>query len=620
MGGWNGHYIVCINETNVDNMHLDLISVNPTSGDVVYNLHASDEDVLHSLETIFHVLKPCEIILPKEQINKNIEIFVESYRKNNNDFIRIERLAPDNNVSASSDECSKKLDITDAECDGLLGCIDLFTAYLRQFDLHELLISFDNYRPFGGGNIYMKLDNSTICNLELFDNNVNGQVKGSLFWILDHTTTSFGRRLLKRWLSEPLLDVDAINSRLDGITELAKNMEVYCIQNIKKQFHWMSDLEKGLTLIYHRKVTPEKFIKTLTQLEKQRELFLSYKEEISKLCSSTILVDLYKDIPGLLGTSVSECLNKLNKSEAGKASKENLFKDSSNYPAIQNCHTKIRELEGQLEQHRKRDIVSVLKNTNTEFRIVSGLEYLIEVKNTNLKIVPSDWLKICSTKQVTRFRTPYVEQIFKKLCLVREELVIASNEAWDSFLDEFSTIYHVCRRAVGKIAVFDCLFSLAIVTKQPNFCRPQFDTSRDIIAINDGRHPVIDALLGEQEQFVANDTILTDTQKFMLISGPNMGGKSSYIKQVALTCIMAQVGSYVPATSAVLSPIDGVYTRMGASDDIVKSRSTFLVELEEASRSMRKATSKSLVILDELGRGKPVFLLFVDHCSVFYGV
>ncbi|XP_078376034.1 DNA mismatch repair protein Msh3-like [Oculina patagonica] len=267
------------------------------------------------------------------------------------------------------------------------------------------------------------------------------------------------------------------------------------------------------------------------------------------------------------------------------------------------CNLEIERILAELKSHRS-EFRQILRHPSLDYCCVSGNEFLIEVRNTNLKMVPGDWVKISATKQVSRFRTPFVEDKFKLLCQWREQLSITCQEAWLEFLALFSEGCSRYRRAVHHIATLDCLFSLAAVAKQPGFTRPVVKDCEAHIYIKQGRHPVLDSLLPENEQFVPNDTHMNvNSNRCMIITGPNMGGKSSYIKQVALIAILAQVGSYVPAEEARVGVLDAVFTRMGAMDNIYKGQSTFMVELQETSDIIAQATPKSLVILDELGRG-----------------
>uniref|UniRef100_A0A8D2H0L0 DNA mismatch repair proteins mutS family domain-containing protein n=2 Tax=Urocitellus parryii TaxID=9999 RepID=A0A8D2H0L0_UROPR len=228
---------------------------------------------------------------------------------------------------------------------------------------------------------------------------------------------------------------------------------------------------------------------------------------------------------------------------------------------------------------------------------------MIEIKNSAISCIPADWVKVGSTKAVSRFHSPFVVENYRHLNQLREQLVLDCNTEWLDFLENFSKHYHSLCKAVHHLATIDCIFSLAKVAKQGDYCRPTLQEEKRIM-IKNGRHPVIDVLLGEQDQYVPNSTNLSeDSERVMIITGPNMGGKSSYIKQVALITIMAQIGSYVPAEEATIGIVDGIFTRMGAADNIYKGRSTFMEELTDTAEIIRKATSQSLVILDELGRG-----------------
>ncbi|NWV92117.1 MSH3 protein, partial [Machaerirhynchus nigripectus] len=187
---------------------------------------------------------------------------------------------------------------------------------------------------------------------------------------------------------------------------------------------------------------------------------------------------------------------------------------------------------------------------------------LIEVKNSHKSTVPSDWVMVSSTKAVSRFHSPFIIENYRLLNQLREKLVLDCSAEWLRFLDHFSEHYHPVSKAICHLATVDCLFSLAQVAKQGDYCRPTVQDNRREIIIKNGRHPVIDVLLGEQDQYVPNTTSLSgDGERVMIITGPNMGGKSSYIKQVALITVMAQIGSFVPAEEATIGVVDGIFTR-----------------------------------------------------------
>lgn len=251
-----------------------------------------------------------------------------------------------------------------------------------------------------------------------------------------------------------------------------------------------------------------------------------------------------------------------------------------------------------------KEITTVLRRKQrANYTTVSGIEYLIEVQNdkNSLGLVPASWAKISGTKKVSRFHTPSVIKMLRERDQHKESLAAECDIAFLKFLAEISTKYQELRDCVQALATLDCLFSLATVANQPNYCKPEF-TSETSIEVVGGRHPMVEQLL--IDAYVPNDiSLYAASKRAMIVTGPNMGGKSSYVRQVALISIMAQIGSYVPAASARLGLLDAVFTRMGAFDNMMAGESTFMVELSETSDILKMATDKSLVILDELGRG-----------------
>jgi DNA mismatch repair protein MSH3 len=225
------------------------------------------------------------------------------------------------------------------------------------------------------------------------------------------------------------------------------------------------------------------------------------------------------------------------------------------------------------------------------------------VPNTDLKHVPASWAKISGTKKVSRFHTPDVIRLLRERDQHKESLSAACDIAFSSLLSSISAHYALLRDSIANLSTLDCLLSLATVASFPGYVKPTF-TNTTGIEVEDGRHPMVEQLLAES--YIPNSTSLCteeDHTRALLITGPNMGGKSSYVRQVALVCILAQIGSYVPASSARLGLLDGIYTRMGAYDSLFTNQSTFMIELSETATILKSATPKSLVILDELGRG-----------------
>uniref|UniRef100_A0A7N5JP88 DNA mismatch repair protein MSH3 n=1 Tax=Ailuropoda melanoleuca TaxID=9646 RepID=A0A7N5JP88_AILME len=457
-----------------------------------------------------------------------------------------------------------------------------------------------NFKQLSGEMEFMTINGTTLRNLEILQNQTDMKTKGSLLWVLDHTKTSFGRRKLKKWVTQPLLKLREINARLDAVSEVLHS-ESSVFGQIENHLRKLPDIERGLCSIYHKKCSTQEFfliVKTLYHLKSE---FQALIPAVNSHVRSDLLQTFILEIPELL-SPVEHYLRILNEQAAKTGDKTELFKDLTDFPLIKKRKDEIQEVTDKIQIHLQ-EIRKILKNPSIRYVTVSGQEFMIEMKNSAVSCIPTDWVKVGSTKAVSRFHSPFIVENYRHLNQLREQLVLDCSAEWLDFLENFSEHYHSLCKAVHHLATIDCIFSLAKVAKQGDYCRPTLQEERKIV-IKNGRHPVIDVLLGEQDQYVPNSTNLSgDSERVMIITGPNMGGKSSYIKQVALITVMAQIGSYVPAEEATIGIVDGIFTRMGAADNIYKGQSTFMEELTDTAEIIRQATSQSLVILDELGRG-----------------
>ncbi|KTG41110.1 hypothetical protein cypCar_00014468, partial [Cyprinus carpio] len=448
---------------------------------------------------------------------------------------------------------------------------------------------------------HMQLSAATMKNLEILCNQTTGSVKGSLLWVLDHTQTPFGKRLLRKWVSQPLKSVIDIQARQEAVAEILSS-ESSVLPSLQSLLTRLPDLERGLCSIYHKKCSTQEFYLITSTLSRLSAELQALMPAIQSQLSSALLKNLLLDTPQLLSPT-HNFLKVLDEKAAKTGNKTEMFVDLTDFPVIRNRKEEIQSVLSDIMEHR-REVRLVLKNPSLDYTTVSGQQFLIEVKNSMSSIVPADWVKINSTKIVGRYHTPFIVEKHRRLQQLREQLVIDCNHEWINFLQLFGDHYYILRKAVCHLATMDCLFSLAQVAKENNYCRPEILEDKSQILIMAGKHPVITTLMGDEDQYVPNDTHLQgDGKRAMIITGPNMGGKSSYIRQVALVTIMAQLGSFVPAREASVGIVDGIYVRMGASDNISRGRSTFMEELVEASDILDRATSRSLVILDELGRG-----------------
>nr|XP_009686792.1 PREDICTED: DNA mismatch repair protein Msh3 isoform X4 [Struthio camelus australis] len=577
------NYLLCICE-NGENLKdrkkgdvaIGIMAVQPTTGEVIFD---SFRDCASRLELESRVLRlqPVELILPSSLSDQSEKLIhsITSMRLRD-DRVRIERMENlhfeySHAFQLITDFYAREVpEITGSQKLSIILSLDkpvicslaAVIAYLKEFNLEKMLYNPSNFKRMSSETEYMTINATTMKNLEILQNQTDMKTKGSLLWVLDHTKTSFGRRRLKKWVTQPLMKCSEINARLDAVSEilLSESSVFGQIQNLLCK---LPDIERGLCSVFHKKCSTQEFfliVSTLSRLELEIQALVPV---IHSHVKTPLLQNTLLEIPEFL-SPVKHYLKILNEEAAKSGDKTQLFKDLTDFPVIRKKKEEILDVLSKIQLHLL-EIRKQIKNPSADYVTVSGQEFLIEVKNSLISSVPSNWVMVSS---------------------------------------HFSEHYHPVSKAIGHLATIDCLFSLAQVAKQGDYCRPIVQDNQREIIIKNGRHPVIDVLLGEQDQYVPNTTNLSgDGERVMIITGPNMGGKSSYIKQVALITVMAQIGSYVPAEESRIGVVDGIFTRMGASDNIYKGRSTFMEELTDTAEIIRKATSRSLVILDELGRG-----------------
>ncbi|XP_077673253.1 DNA mismatch repair protein Msh3 isoform X2 [Eretmochelys imbricata] len=580
------NYLLCICENKESlrdkkkgDVVIGIVGVQPTTGEVVFDSFQDSSSRLE-LESRVLRLQPVELVLPSD-LSDQSERLISSITSVSlrDDRIRIERMesiyfqyshafqlitdfyARGVLNTTGSQQLSIILNLDKPVICSLAAVI----MYLKEFNLEKILCNPSNFKQLSSEAEYMTINGTTLKNLEILQNQTDMKTKGSLLWVLDHTKTSFGRRKLKKWVTQPLMKSSEINARLDAVSEILMS-ESSVFGHIQNHLCKMPDIERGLCSIYHKKCSTQEFfliVSTLSRLELELQALVP---AIRSQVKAPLLQVALLEIPELL-FPVKHYLQILNEEAAKTGDKTQLFKDLTDFPTIRKQKGDIQKVISQIQFHLQ-EIQQMIKNPHAEYVTVSGQEFLIEVKNSLLSSVPSDWVKVGSTKAVSRFHSPFIVENYRHLNQLREQLVLDCNAEWLNFLE------------------------------------PVVQDKGKKIIIKNGRHPVIDELLGEQDQYVPNSTNLAgDKERVMIITGPNMGGKSSYIKQVALITIMAQIGSYVPAEESTVGVVDGIFTRMGAADNIYKGQSTFMEELTDTAEIIRRATSRSLVILDELGRG-----------------
>lgn len=316
---------------------------------------------------------------------------------------------------------------------------------------------------------------------------------------------------------------------------------------------------------------------------------------------SSLVSEAIASLP-TIQTDVTRFLNKINMHAARTDDKYAFFREEEETEDISDQKCGIASIEHDIKEHLA-VAEEQIGRKKIEYVTVAGIEYLIEIENNSLAIrkIPASWVKVSGTKKVSRFHTPGVIQMIRQRDQHKEALAAACDKAFTTLLAEIATQYQSFRDCVQSLATLDCLLSLATIAQQPGYVKPEY-TSESCLHVEQGRHPMVERIL--TDAYVPNDTNLeSEGTRALLVTGPNMGGKSSYVRQVALIAIMGQIGSYVPAASAKLGLLDAVFTRMGAFDNMLAGESTFMVELSETADILKQATPRSLVILDELGRG-----------------
>ena len=466
--------------------------------------------------------------------------------------------------------------------------------YIQETQLSEITNLRNIYMYSFDG--YMALDRTARRNLEINSRMIDGSKKGSLLWILDKTNTSMGARLLSRWVNDPLISKEDIESRLDGVEELKNN--IILRGELKTLLKKIYDIERIAGKIAFSNING----KDMISLKNSIMYLPDIKEEL-KNTKSTILKNIYLDIDTLkdIYKLIDEMIVEnppITITEGG------LIKESFNEEIYNLKHLGEtgRKWIASLEETEREN--TDIKNLKIGYNKVFG--YYIEVTNANLSKVPETYIRKQTLRNAERFVTPELKEMEEELLNAEEKVKKLEYELFMNLRKTISEEVTRIKRASDNIAKIDVLTSFAEVAENNNYTRPSIN-NEGIIDIKGGRHPVVEKTMKDQE-FVKNDTKL-DQEKdtIMIITGPNMAGKSTYMRQVALITMMSQIGCFVPADSANISIVDKIFTRIGASDDLSRGQSTFMLEMAEVSNILNGATKNSLVILDEIGRGTSTY-------------
>ena len=453
---------------------------------------------------------------------------------------------------------------------------------------------------------YMELDFATRRNLEITETMRDKSKRGSIFWVLDKTKTAMGRRRLRRWIERPLLNPIDISKRLNAVEELVNDAMLR--DDIEEILSSTYDISRIISRIALKTVTPKDLVSlkyTLKQLP-----MLEYKLSGLKSAMFTGMLknfDILDDIYKLIDESIDEDNATSIIRDGGMIKRGYNAEADTLRDAHKNGKKWLEELE---ERERERTGIPKLRSG---YNKVFG--YFIEVTNSYKDKVPEDYIRKQTLTNAERYITPELKEIESTILGASEHLVALEIELYNEIRDKIFCAIERMKRAAEIISVTDALCSLATVAYKNNYTKPEVNAD-GVIDIKEGRHPVVETL-NRKVIFVPNDTYLDmDASRMSIITGPNMAGKSTYMRQTAIITLMAQVGSFVPAKSAKIGVVDRIFTRVGASDDIASGQSTFMLEMNEVSNILKNATKNSLIILDEIGRGTSTY----DGMSIAWAV
>ena len=443
---------------------------------------------------------------------------------------------------------------------------------------------------------YMTLDLTARRNLELTRTLRSGERRGTLLWVLDQTKTPMGKRLIRSVLEKPLLNPTAINKRLNAVGELLGDS--VRLDNIRQELRDIFDMERLITRIVYGLVTPREMRSLQFTAQKLPQLKQTVGE-VQSVYLTRLLdgMDTLEDISSMIECAISDDPPALLKDGGVIRTGYNEELDSLR-EIIHNTKGVLTALES-----REREKTGI-KNLKVGFNNVFG--YYIEVTRSFLSQVPPEYVRKQTLTGSERYITQELKELEQQILGAKDRILVLENNLFDQLRQQVAVQIHRVQATANAIAWLDLYASFAAVALEQNYCRPDVDLSGRI-HIQDGRHPVVEKMLTDT-LFVANDVLLDKAEnQVAIITGPNMAGKSTYMRQVALIVLMAQIGSYVPARSAQIGVVDGIYTRVGASDDLASGQSTFMVEMSEVAQILKSATENSLLILDEIGRGTSTF-------------
>lgn len=491
--------------------------------------------------------------------------------------------------------------LSDYEC-GMIASGALL-KYLEETQKNSLS-HMSRLTRYATGN-YMVLDSATRRNLELVETLREKQKRGSLLWVLDKTKTAMGARTLRKYVEQPLIDKKSIVKRLDAVAELKDN--AICREEIREYLNPVYDLERLVGKITYQSANPRDLIAFQSSLS-----MLPSVKCILKDMESDLLKEIYEELDPL--EELYDLVGRAIQEEPPLAMKEGgIIKDGYNEEVDRLRKAKSEGKNWLADLETKEREKTGIKNLRIRYNKVFG--YYLEVTNSFKDLVPDYYTRKQTLANAERYIIPELKELEDTILGAEDKLCALEYELYCEVRNTIAAELTRIQRTAKAVAKLDVIASLALVAERNNYVRPKIN-EKGVIDIRDGRHPVVEKMI-PNDMFIANDTYLDDKkQRISIITGPNMAGKSTYMRQAALIVLMAQLGSFVPASSANIGLVDRIFTRVGASDDLASGQSTFMVEMNEVANILRNATSKSLLILDEIGRGTSTF----DGLSIAWAV
>ena len=493
------------------------------------------------------------------------------------------------------------LGLADYDC-GVISAGALL-QYLLETQKNDLS-NLTHITPYTSGK-FMMLDSSTRRNLELCETLREKQKRGSLLWVLDKTKTAMGARTLRKYIEQPLIDKKEIEKRLDAVQEL-KNQAI-SREELREYLSPVYDMERLIMKITYGSANPRDLTAFRTSLEMLPPIrYILQDMQCDLLRSIMEELDPLEDLCTLITNAIRE--------EPPIAMKEgNIIRDGYNEEVdkLRCAKSDGKDWLAKLENDEREK--TGIKNLRIKYNKVFG--YYLEVTNSYKDLVPEYYTRKQTLANAERYITPELKELEDMILGAEDKLYALEYELYTEVRETVAAEVERIQQTAKAVAALDVFASLALVAERNNYVRPKIN-EKGVIDIKEGRHPVVERMI-PNDMFIANDTYLDDKKhRISIITGPNMAGKSTYMRQTALIALMAQVGSFVPAKSANIGISDRIFTRVGASDDLASGQSTFMVEMTEVANILRNATSKSLLILDEIGRGTSTF----DGLSIAWAV